>query len=70
MSDSGVPLVSVRIDDKRCTYCLECTSVCPSGALTYDKCFEHNPVECMNCESCELICEYGAITINMGGTLT
>ena len=66
MSDSGVPLVSVRIDDKRCTYCLECTSVCPSGALTYDHCFEHNPVECMNCESCELICEYGAITINNG----
>ena len=23
MSDSGVPLVSVRIDDKRCTYCLD-----------------------------------------------
>ena len=70
MSDSGVPLVSVRIDDKRCTYCLECTTVCPSGALRYDKCFEHDSDECMNCESCELICEYGAITINMGGTLT
>ena len=66
MSDSGVPLVSVRIDDKRCTYCLECTSVCPSGALRYDKCFEHDSDECMNCESCELICEYGAITINNG----
>ena len=66
MSDGGVPLVSVRIDDKRCTYCLECTTVCPSGALSYDKCFEHDSDECMNCESCELICEYEAITINNG----
>ena len=65
MSD-GVPLATVHVDDKTCTYCLECTSVCPSGALTYDKCFEHDSDECMNCESCELICEYGAITINNG----
>ena len=63
-----VNFMTVRIDDKRCDYCLECVSTCPNGALTYDHCFEHNPVECMNCESCELICEYGAITINMGGT--
>lgn len=65
MSD-GVPLATVQINDKLCTYCLECTSVCPSGALTYDKCFEHDSKLCMNCESCELICEYGAITINNG----
>ena len=63
MSDSGVPLVSVRIDDKRCTYCLECTSVCPSGALTYDKCFEHNSTDCMNCEVCMDVCEVNALTI-------
>lgn len=65
MSDGGVPLVSVRIDDKRCTYCLECTTVCPSGALKYDKCFEHDPVKCWNCESC-MSCPNEAITINNG----
>ena len=65
MSD-GVPLATVQINDKQCTYCLDCVDTCPSGALVYDHCFEHNPLECMNCESCELICEYEAITINNG----
>lgn len=63
MSDSGVPLVSVRIDDKRCTYCLECTTVCPSGALRYDKCFEHDSSICTNCEECMSICEENSLTI-------
>ena len=63
MSDSGVPLATVQVDDKTCTYCLECTSSCPSGALTYDKCFEHDSKLCMNCESCELTCPNEAIKI-------
>lgn len=63
MSDTGVPLVSVRIDDKRCTYCLECVSVCSTGALTYDKCFEHNGAECANCEVCMDVCPNEAIKI-------
>ena len=63
MSDMGVPLATVQVDDKTCTYCLECTSVCPSGALTYDKCFEHDSTLCMNCEVCMDICEENAITI-------
>ena len=53
--------MTVRIDDKRCTYCLECVNACPSGALTYDKCFEHDSNECWNCESCMGFCD--AITI-------
>ena len=63
MSDTGVPLVSVRIDDKRCTYCLECTSVCPSGALRYDKCFEHKSTLCTYCEVCCDVCEVNALSI-------
>jgi len=63
MSDTGVPLVSVRIDDKRCNYCLECVNACPSGALTYDKCFEHDGEKCWYCESCMGLCEQEAITI-------
>ena len=54
---------TVKIDDKRCDYCLECTTVCPSGALTFDKCFEHNPNECMNCEVCMDVCPNEAIKI-------
>ena len=63
MSDMGVPLATVQINDKLCTYCLDCVDTCPSGALTYDKCFEHNPDECMNCEVCMDVCEVNAITI-------
>lgn len=63
MSDMGVPLATVQINDKQCTYCLDCVDTCPSGALTYDKCFEHNPDECMNCEVCMDVCEVNAITI-------
>jgi ferredoxin len=58
-----VNFLTVRIDDKRCDYCLECTTVCPSGALTFDKCFEHNPNECMNCEVCMDVCPNDAIRI-------
>jgi len=49
--------VLLQVDDKKCDYCLECTVVCPSGALTYDKCFEHDPVKCWNCESCMGFCD-------------
>ena len=63
MSDCGQFYVLLQIDDKKCDYCLECTVVCPSGALKYDKCFEHNSSECMNCEVCMDVCEHDAITI-------
>ena len=58
-----VNFLTVRIDDKKCDYCLECTIVCPSGALWYDKCFEHDSTKCMNCEVCSDVCEQEAITI-------
>ncbi len=64
MSDLGNYYVLLQVDDKKCDYCLECVSVCPNGALTYDKCFEHNPTECSYCESCELTCPNGAIQIH------
>ena len=63
MSDSGVPLATVQINDKKCTYCLDCVDTCPSGALKYDKCFEHDPDECMNCEVCMDVCEVNALSI-------
>ena len=63
MSDLGQFYVLLQIDDKRCDYCLECVTSCPSGALTFDKCFEHNPNECMNCEVCMDVCPNDAIRI-------
>lgn len=62
MSDCGQFYVLLQVDDKKCDYCLECTSVCPSGALTYDKCFEHDSDKCWYCESC-MSCPNEAITI-------
>ena len=58
-----VNYMTIRIDDKACDYCLECVSVCSSGALTYDKCFEHDGEKCWYCESCMGLCEQEAITI-------
>ena len=63
MSDSGVPLATVQINDKQCTYCLDCVDTCPSGALSYDKCFEHDSKLCMNCEVCCDVCEVNALSI-------
>ena len=59
-------LLTVKIDDKKCKYCLDCTSVCPSGALWFDKCFEHDSDKCMNCEVCMDVCPNNAIRI-LGG---
>ena len=63
MSDLGNYYVLLSIDDTKCDYCLECTGVCPSGALRYDKCFEHDSSECMNCEVCMDVCEVNALSI-------
>ena len=62
MSDTGIPLATVKIDDTKCDYCLECVDGCPGEALTYDKCFEHDPDKCWICESC-MSCPNDAIKI-------
>ena len=62
----GVNFVTVRIDDKKCDYCMECVNTCPTGALTYDsqvKVFMHNAYECSYCEVCMDVCDQEAITI-------
>lgn len=58
-----VVYMTVRIDDKICDFCLECVNACSTGALTYDKCFEHDPDECANCEVCMDVCTKEAIKI-------
>ena len=66
MTNEGVNFCTVRIDDKKCNYCMECVNVCTTGALTYDKAvkvFMHNAYECSYCEVCMDVCEPEAIKI-------
>ena len=59
-----VNFMTVRIDDQKCDYCLECVSVCPNEALTFYKGgFMHKSYECANCECCEMACPNEAIRI-------
>jgi ferredoxin len=62
----GINYCTVKIDDKKCNYCLECINACTNKALTYDstvKVFMHNAYECAYCEVCMDVCEQEAITI-------
>ena len=61
-----VNFCTVRIDDKKCDYCMECVNTCPNKALTYDrsvKVFMHNAYECNYEKECEQSCKNNAITI-------
>ena len=59
-----VNFLTVRIDDKKCDYCLECVSACPNQALTFYKaCFMHDAYSCAYCEVCMDVCEKEAIKI-------
>lgn len=62
----GINFCTVKIDDHKCTYCMECVNTCPTGALTYDrsvKVFMHNAYECSYCEVCMDVCEPEAIKV-------
>ena len=62
----GVNFCTVKIDDKKCDYCMECVNTCPNTALTYDsqvKVFMHNAYECSYCEVCMDVCDQEAIKI-------
>lgn len=62
----GVNFCTVKIDDSKCDYCMECVNTCPNGALTYErdvKVFMHNAYECSYCEVCMDVCDQEAIKI-------
>ena len=66
VTDEGVNFCTVRIDDKKCDYCLDCVEACPNNALTYDgdvKVFMHNSYGCAYCEYCMDVCQKDAIKI-------
>ena len=61
-----VNFLTVRIDDSKCNYCMECVNTCPNKALTYDgdvKVFMHNAYECSFDEYCMDVCPNSAIQI-------
>ena len=61
-----VNFLTVRIDDSKCDYCMECVNTCPNDALTYDpqvKVFMHDAYSCAYCEVCMDVCEKEAIKI-------
>ena len=61
-----VIFLSVRNDDSKCDYCMECVNTCPNDALTYDsqvKVFMHDAYSCAYCEVCMDVCEKEAIKI-------
>ena len=62
---TGINFCTVRIDDKKCTRCMECINTCPTGALAYEApvCFVHNAYECSYCEVCMDVCPNGALKI-------
>ena len=64
MTDEGTLLCTVRIDDKKCSYCLDCVHSCPNDALTWEgDCFQHNPELCTYCELCLDLCNEEALEI-------
>ena len=66
MSDEGVNFCTVRVDMNKCTLCMECTSTCPTGALTFESdvvVFMHSAYECNYEKECEKVCKNNAITI-------
>ena len=59
-----VNFMTVKINDKKCDYCLECVNSCPNGALTfYRACFMHDAYSCAYCEVCMDVCPNDAIEI-------
>lgn len=60
----GINFCTVRIDDNKCDYCLECIKCCPNNALTCEKgIFMHNVYECSYCEVCMDVCEKECLEI-------
>ena len=61
-SITSLPFKVVQIND-RCDYCLKCSKICPSGALsTREGVFYYNSIHCLGCKACHNICDQEAIS--------
>lgn len=64
MTDEGILLQKVRIDEHKCERCYECIKACMTGALHIDKgIWEYKEAICAKCEYCMDCCSNNAIKI-------
>jgi NADH-quinone oxidoreductase subunit F len=56
-------LITFRIIPDRCTGCMMCVKVCPTGAITGPRSQPHNldQSKCIKCRSCYEVCKFDAV---------
>lgn len=56
-------LITFRIIPDRCTGCMMCVKVCPTGAITGPRSKPHNldQSKCVKCRSCYEVCKFDAV---------
>ncbi|HPK53685.1 MAG TPA: mercury methylation ferredoxin HgcB [Smithellaceae bacterium] len=61
-------VVTLRLDEGKCTGCGMCLEVCPHGVLKMNNsaAFIQNRDACMECGACRRNCPAGAITVQSG----
>jgi ferredoxin len=61
-------VVTLRLDDDKCTGCGNCLEVCPHEVLepAMKKVRIQDRDLCMECGACAANCPFGAITVNAG----
>jgi ferredoxin len=64
---AGAPLGEVRLDATRCTLCMACVGVCPTGALHHGADrpqVRFRERDCIQCGLCQRICPEQAVTLS------
>ncbi len=61
-------VVTLRLNEDKCTGCGTCTQVCPHAVLEMAgrKAHIHEGNACMECGACAVNCPFGAINVNAG----
>jgi ferredoxin len=63
---SGSPFGEIQVDDEKCTMCMGCVSVCPTGAILDNKdrpCLSFIEWNCVQCSLCAQACPEQAIEL-------
>lgn len=61
-------VVTLELDDQKCTGCTKCVEVCPHGVfeITEGKARIVDRDACMECGACAMNCPVGAVTVDSG----